>query len=550
MKKLLLVLLLIYHGYSFATLSVEADRKTALLGETFRLIFTLDSQEQTISPDLRPLKKDFTIVGTESNLSYTIVNGKAQGSSQWIILLSANKTGLLKIPPIQIGNQKSPEISIEVSRHQLSDPDKVLSDGPSSEVMLKTEASPSKDVFVNQQIIYTVKLYNSQRLLDAEYEAPKIADALVVTLGDSHRSETVLNGRNYIVEEQRYAIFPQKSGDLKIISPFFRALLFDAVPRRIIVHDKPIHLTVKPAPVMSDVNKAVFLAKQLSLTEMYGTEQKSFSQGDTLVREVTLQASGVPAELLPTIPFEKSDAFSVYSEKPELKNSANQNDLIGRAVVKATYLLNKSGAITIPALEITWFNTETGKEVVSRLPERVIQVKASARKKDQVAPSNLIKSQTKTPALTVKKLADRTVISKPIKWVSIVGIGFLFILLIIFILYVLNKYPIRKKSAKRLALKRVHAACIHHSPTKAEVALLYFAKIYWPGVDVLNLHQLAQLVHDASLKKQLLLLSEALYGKKGQQWQGDHLWQCLQAFVHLKKTRKKKGKSLPPINPS
>jgi len=550
MKKLLLVLLLICHGYSFATLSVDTDRKTALLGETFRLIFTLDSQEQTMSPDLRPLKKDFTIVGTENSLSYTIVNGKAQGSSQWIILLSANKTGILKIPPIQIGNQKSPEISIEVSRNQLSDPDKVLSDGTSSEVMLKTEASPSKDVFVNQQIIYTVKLYNSQRLLDAEYEAPKIADALVVTLGDSHRSETVLNGRNYIVEEQRYAIFPQKSGDLKIISPFFRALLFDAVPRRIIVHDKPIHLMVKPAPIMSDVNKAAFLAKQLSLTEVYGTEQKSFSQGDTLVREVTLQASGVPAELLPSIPFEKSDAFSVYSEKPELKNSANQNDLIGRSVVKATYLLNKSGAITIPALEIRWFNTETGKEVVSRLPERVIQVKANVRKKDSVVPSNLPKNQTKASAFTIKNLAARPAISKPFQWVSMVGIGFLLTLLIIFILYVLNKHPIRKKSAQRLALKRVHAACIDHSPTNAEAALLYFAKIYWPGVDVLNLHQLARFVHDASLKKELLLLSEALYGKKGHQWQGDHLWQCLHAFVHLKKTRKKKGKSLPPINPS
>ena len=58
---------------------------------------------------------------------------------------------------------------------------------------------------------------------------------------------------------------------------------------------------------------------------------------------------------------------------------------------------------------------------------------------------------------------------------------------------------------------------------------------------------------DAELKKQLHLLSLALYGQNGKAtWHGDTLWLCVVAYKSKKlklKKKKQKTDSLPPINP-
>lgn len=63
---------------------------------------------------------------------------------------------------------------------------------------------------MNQQIIYKVTLYNSKHLLDADYQGPQVENALLIPLGQEKRYQTQKNNINYLVEEQNYAIFPQK----------------------------------------------------------------------------------------------------------------------------------------------------------------------------------------------------------------------------------------------------------------------------------------------------------------------------------------------------
>ena len=48
-----------------------------------------------------------------------------------------------------------------------------------------------------------------------------------VPFGGERRYQVNKNGRTYAVEEQQFALFPQKSGDLKIKPPVFNALVYD-----------------------------------------------------------------------------------------------------------------------------------------------------------------------------------------------------------------------------------------------------------------------------------------------------------------------------------
>jgi hypothetical protein len=539
-RTILFVLLLAWQIMVYAAISIDVTPSSVQLGEMFRLVLTIDNPKETGVPDLTPLKENFNIVGTERSMSYSMVNGQMHSISQWVILLTAKKTGLVSIPSIRVGLQQSAVKNIDVHNGQgvssSDDPDEI----PQEEILLKTELSKN-DVFVNQQVIYTVKLMNRQRLVNAEYSPPSVEDALLIPLGDARTYQTSIDGQPYAVEEQRYAIFPQKSGQLTIKPPSFSALLFDAVPRQVNVDGKPVTISVKPIPA-NQQGKHWLPAKQVSITETFEQLNTTLDQGSTLVRTVTLQASGLPAQLLPTLNFAEPSQFNAYPEKPELKNTAGLKELIGRVEVKVTYLFNKSGRITIPEMHVPWFNVETQKEEVVSLPAHLIEVKPTV---------------TSTPGNTYDTTMEKTGNEKPAvaynshAWIEGAAIGFGFAWLAMLVIWLLKKWPVTKKDKKIDVLKQLKKACAENNPNKTQDALLQWAASQWRDIEMLNLYQLSKVVQDTAFKKQLHVLSQVLYSQdNGKQWQGQALWRCLSAYKKTKPVvNSKKNKGLPPINP-
>jgi hypothetical protein len=545
----LIAILLCWYCVAMATISVHLNPPAVQLGESFRLTFTIDDPKSSGIPNLTPLQENFTIAGTERSMLYSIINGQTHAVNQWTVLLTPKKTGMLPIPPIQIGSQQSTATSINVAGDTITTTLNDLKTTSQDEVMLKTEAN-LPELFINQQLIYTVKLYNSQRLLEAEYKPPTVEDALMVPLGDGRRYQTTINGRGYSVEEQQYAIFPQKSGQLKIIAPTFNALVFDAVPRRLNVQAKTTQLMVKPIPA-NYKGKDWLPASQVALTEVYDQTKTSMKQGDTLVRTVTLQAVGVPAQLLPLFTVDSGPQFNAYSEKPELHNTARQQELIGRVDVKVTYLLNKAGSITIPAFNLPWFNTVTGKEEVVSLPARTLDIKASnggiAQQTNTPPQSNLQKTPDSPSTADLPSLRPKK--SNALAWWLASAFTLTFILVLTF--WWLRKSTPVNAGSKQLVIKNLRLACSTNNPNHAQQALLDWATFQWPNEEVLNLHHIAKLIHDAALKKQLMLLSKTLYDpEEASQWRGDALWRSIQSYTQKKFTTKNRRNELPPINPN
>ena len=548
LTRILFFILFCWHAVAMATISVQVDPTSVQLGETFRLTFSMDDPKIAGIPDLTPLQQDFTIVGTERNMSYTLINGQTHAIGQWTVLLTAKKTGVIAIPSIRIGHQQSMPTSVEITEIKPTLDNDNQEHTTQAGVMLKTEVNPA-EVFINQQVIYTVKLYNNQRLLDGEYVPPRVEDALLIPLGDGRRYQTTVNGQSYAVEEQQYAIFPQKSGELKIISPSFNALVLDTVPQRINVHADTTTLVVKPKP-RQYAGEDWLPAKQLALTEIYEQTNTTMTEGSTLTRTVTIQADGVPAQLLPTLAFASSPQFNAYPQKPELHNTARQTELIGRADIKVTYLLNKAGLIKIPAIHVHWFNSDTQKEEIASLPARTIDVKAAKESASQekttrppsIAPKPSIPQETKPlPLVAVdrsEKMAWWLASGFALAWILTLALGWR------------RRRTVVSGESIRAILNEVQAACRTNNPKKTQDALLRWATMQWPEAALLNLHHLAKWVHDKELKKELFQLSQALYSQSNTiPWRGDALWRRVVDYQHRRSTKKGKSSDLPPMNP-
>lgn len=548
MKKLIIWFLLsLFSSLTFAEIQVQLDPSQVTMGETFKLSITQEDQQSGGVPDLTELQKDFVILGTERHVNYSIINGQAQSQSQWIVLLRALKPGIFTIPPIKIGLEQSSPITINVQESTKTQtfPDNSIQE---QDVFLIAGVDEKKP-YVNQQIIYTVKLYNSKRLLDAEYQGPKVDDALLIPLGDAKRYHEVQNNITYVVEEQNYAIYPQKSGNLKIISPTFNALVYDYNPQRIQAKSKTINLSVKPMPKQYQ-GKLWLPAKQVKLSEQYENNNQTISQGSTLTRIVTLEGVAIPAQLLPSLTFQETSSFSVYPEKGAERNQVKNGVLVGSVEIKVTYLFNKAGKTTIPELRLLWFNTETSKDEVAVLPPRSLEITPSTTAKTSTTDDSQRvdkEMQTKQP---VSDSGLNTNTSGG--WALALAIIFALAWLITLGLWVWQKqsrYTISKREYKR-ALNALNKACNECNPKKARDAVLKWASLQWPDAPLLNLTDLTQLVRDAHLKKQLHLLSQVLYRSQEKTlWRGDELLRAIYAVKRNQSGKKRKNNNLPPINP-
>lgn len=549
MKRLIFTFLLLVSMVTHAGLTMQVDVFKVTLGESFRATLTLDGDSASGAPDLTPLKKDFSIVGTERSTSYSIVNGQTSTSSQWILLLMPKRAGMLIVPSIQLGQEKTQALQIEVTQ---SNTPTSVNDAidQHKDVMLIADAS-TLEPYVNEQVIYTVKLYNSKRLLDASYQPPSVEDALIIPLGDTRHYQTSENGQIYNVEEQRYAIFPQKSGALKIVSPQFNALIYRAVPEQIKVTAPAVTLKVKPAPANSKGNAWV-PAKQVILSDEYDRGGASVTQGSTLVRTITVQAAGLPAQLLPAMQIENGEGFSVYSDKPVENNKLDQGELTGTRTIRVTYLFNKAGKVVIPTQQLHWFNTVTQKEEIASIPERTMLVFASANsgnpvEKNAATPTQETKAVTEQPVQPQLALTPAQKTSDVLAWWLAGGFALAWLITLILWWWRPN---LSSKSGQKKALKQLQEACTSNHPELARTALLRWASQQWPDAPLSNLGDMTVLTHDSELNKHINELSKALYQSKPKPWHGEGLWHCVMAYKKMSSEKSRNNTSLPPINPA
>lgn len=549
MKKLIIIgFLWFFSLVVHAELHMHVEPSQVSINESFKLILTQNNLQNGGIPDLTPLQKDFIILGTERRMNYSIINGQTQSSSEWSITLKAKKEGTLTLPAIRMGKEQTNPTTINVTAAGKTTQSTSTDSNQQQSIYLTTSVD-QKTPYVNQQIIYKVSLYNSKHLLDAEYQEPQVENALIFPLGEAKRYQTQKNNTPYLVEEQSYAIFPQKSGLLKIKSPVFNALIYDFNPERVQAQDKTMHLDIRPIPKKFS-GKTWLPAKKIKLSEHYENSEPTIKQGNTLIRTVTLEGVGVPAQLLPALTFSEIDGVAVYPEKGEDKNQMIQGELIGRTEIKITYLFNKSGKITIPELKLPWFNTETGKEELATIPSKIISVTGSTTMPaSTTTPSTLTTKNLKEPQSIAKINASNT--TNKLNWAWVVAALFAFAWFITLILWAWQKrHKNTEKGQYKAVLNELHKACMQANPQRARDALLKWASLYWPEASVLNLTDVTRLITDVAFRKQVQVLSEVLYKSHEKVlWRGDELWRTMQEMKKSSAPKKEIKSVLPPINP-
>lgn len=377
---LLFALCLLPAGAFAAAPSARAwlDRDSMQLGETVTL--NIETTESAADPDFSGLENDFELLNRSSSTSVSIVNGDATSTRLWAIGLKPRREGRITIPEFQVGKSTTAAVHLEVGAAPV-----VASAKPGDDLFIEVTADPL-NVYVQQQIRVTVKLFFAVNLTDGGLDELAASNAVVQKLGQDRAYDTERSGRRYRVLERRYAVTAEKSGLLELPAVQFRGralsgndpnAMFFGRGRNVTTRSDAISIEVRPRPAESG-NGPWLPAQSLELRAEGITEPASGRVGEPLTLTLTVVAQGLGFEQLPELELPAIDGADVYPDKSVTRSRESGGWIVGERSRKFAIVPKRPGSLQIPGASLGWWNTTDNQAATAQSPSFVVDVAPAA----------------------------------------------------------------------------------------------------------------------------------------------------------------------------
>lgn len=505
-------------------LRASTDRSTVSENESFTYVLLMQGQQPAGEPDLAPLLTQFELLQRSRNTSIQMTGGRTMQFTEWRLQLMPRAAGSFTIPPVAFAGALSNPVQLEVLPA-------VATDTP-GEIFMEVEVTPS-DAYVQSQVIYTLRLFRAVNTGRSSLTAPEVTggEAIIVPLGDDREYRTLRDGREFVVLERRYALFPQAAGEFTIEPLTFEAVVitasgFSSLQR---FRSDALALSVRSAvaPPAAYPDAAWLPARALSLTERWSGEPGEFTLGIPQTRALAVDAEGVLDTQLPELAMVQTDGVKQYADQPELSRESDPEGIHASRTERFAVIAQATGELTIPAVELPWFNVTDEVWEVARVEPRGVTVLDSA---ETVAgpPAAPAAADAPTSAAVAGDARFWQGVSAGLLAGWILTAAF-------FLRSTRNRAPAARRRAARAArpasrrrlLREIRAACAANDSEQARDLLLQWGALQLPEAPK-TLGHLAAEVPEA-LAAAVTDLEKSLYGPTPSDWNGGALSQALAA---------------------
>lgn len=372
--RLFCLCLWLWCGLALAAPRAWLDRNDVILGDTVTLNLEADGGGE---PDFSVLEKDFRVVGRSSNSQISIDNGRQRRSTLWALALEPLHEGVIGIPSFTLGNGSTEPLTLTVRPTPTAASTKAGDD-----VFIEVEMQPSS-AYVQQQVLYSIRLFYAVNLLEGQIDEPQVADAEVRRIGSDSQSSRMLADRRYVVVERRYLITPQQSGTLKIAGPRFKGRI--ARPGSFgSIFDPGSSVTVRGAEQVLEVRASPrnasqpwMPARQVQYRDDAQVLPQQLRVGEPVTLSAELVAIGLTAEQLPELTMPAIDGAQVYPDQESAQTADSTNATQATRSRKFAIVPSVPGTLELPERVVTWWNVDTDKPERAVLPARSFTVVAA-----------------------------------------------------------------------------------------------------------------------------------------------------------------------------
>ncbi|WP_010325355.1 BatD family protein [Marinobacterium stanieri] len=528
MRAFFALLLIIFSPILSAQVSATLDRYSLTASDTLNL--TLEAADQIQQrPDLSPLQKDFRILGSQRVVVSSHSSATRDVSTRWHLQLRPLNTGTLTIPPLRLGNSLSEPLDVTVTG--------AVQSRPQADNLFMDSLISQDRVYSHAQLIYTARLFQRTPPAESlEFLPPSMPGALVVRLTDPRTFNTERGGETWYIREQTFALFPSETGlhtllgaEIRSAGPAFSSPL-------------PERFEIEVLPPAHQNTRGYWLpAEQVSLDENWDTAS-SLQPGESFVREITLTARGLPADALPSLFTQRHDDYFAQKEDVSLTETQTPQGLVSTRTERIRIEPLGPGALKLPAIDLSWWNTRHDQADTTTLPAREVNIEE---------PAPVIAA---TPAASPDIIDTQGFDFWP--WLSLcLGVAFLgssagWLHSMRQLRQERNRHNehnqleaqrraqkllLSHQRAERNTFQALAIACQQNDGETARSRLIEWGQNFWPEQNIDSLEGLCEAAHSQTIDFLILDLEQHLHSSPFE-WQGDLLLEAVEK-LRLKRFR-------------
>lgn len=351
-------------------MQASVDRNTVRVNESFTFVLRAEGPVRG-EPETGPLAAQFDILNVTSSRRIGIVNTRATEVNEWQFQLMPRSPGDFTIPPLRVGDRQSNAVDVRVLPQDASG-------SAAADIFMELTAEPGV-VYAQAQVLVTLKLFVGVSTGRATLTAPETTgvEAIVEKLGEDSQYQAMRGGRNFIVRERRYAVFPQSAGTLTIGPATFEAMVipdrgFSRVQR---FRSDVLELAVQPAvpPPASLAGAAWLPAKRVTLREQW-SDDGELSVGVPRTRTIVIEGLGLLETQLPDVLLPQQPGVRQYADRPDLAREITPEGLLSRRTTSFAVIAQTPGELTLSGARLPWWNVTEQRWEVAELPPRTLSV--------------------------------------------------------------------------------------------------------------------------------------------------------------------------------
>ncbi|EJL6392350.1 protein BatD [Vibrio vulnificus] len=486
--------------------------KNEVIQLTVRADYSLDANDI----DFSSLSQDFFTSSPRFVNSSNYINGQSSKLSEWTLSIAPNRAGIVTIPAFSVDGESTAPIPLEVSVDQ-HEPN--VSDIIQYSMQLETSTLyPQQSTPLKVEIRI---LADPRRLENPRITPPSIQGVEIKPQGQTRQFQRVEQGLQVTIIEQNYQLTANQPGLFELKGPLLRGsyIYGDSLTgsTKILTLDgKPQSQSIKVKVIPHNAAQPWLPAQQLSLVQQWhqdGGENNTVEQGSSITREITLTAKGLNENQLPTLKFDYPASVRVYDEKPVIKTLENGTT---QMTLKQVLIPTETGDLTLPSLQLAWWNTVSDQQETAVLEGRQLKVTPGSAQVFTLSEQPTLASETNLrPDSTYQEPIQNATIWFYLTWTF----ASLWILTLIAALYC---YKHRETSAAKPQNATSNNALESMQALQKAIADNDAVKIEALVRQWMKTATVSQPVKQA-IESELKAMHQATYSRQPSPWKADHL---------------------------
>lgn len=349
------------------SVTLSLDREEATSSDSIRMAIKVSGARSCDSSPVIKGLDSFQVSQGGSSSRVEIVNGKFSSSVDYTYYIQPSRTGTFQLGPAEV------KVNGKVFQSNIATLSilKAASPGsPAKGPIFLMAALSSKKAYVEEQVLYTLKLYLKTSVSDISLQLPELDHLAFKQLEKPREYQGVYHGTTYRIIEVPYGLMALKAGNYGIEpsrmsmtvydsrrsrrgffdDPFFRA------GRPVTIASQTLELKVAPLPDQGKPKGFSGLVGSFKIEATLTPSKIRVGESATLTVQITGRGN---VNRIPDLKIPGLDHIKVYADEPVFEARPDLKGLAGFKIMKWALVPEQQGDYEIPPLSLSFFDPET-----------------------------------------------------------------------------------------------------------------------------------------------------------------------------------------------